>query len=838
MKIYTFICLCYAYSLLTSTACGQPAIKSDSSMEREIATRISEMSLEEKIGQMVQLEVNMITQYDNNYTTDRLSSLSREEMDRVIRKFSLQSKYNVKDMYGDNGELSVAGTYACYLLSQDIHYKIGFRLDPEKMINVFATYKTGSILNMLGGLYASTPGMWHQTISQIISASQRYTGIPAIYGLDQVHGTTYSRGGTIFPHHIGMAASFNPSLAQRMGEVCAYETRACGIPWVFCPNLDLGRKPAWSRQYEGLGEDSYLAAEMGKAYLTGLQGENPNRVDKYHVGTCLKHYFGYGIPDNGKDRTPANTNYQELRERYYEPFRKVINKGALSVMTNSSILNGMNGVANKEFLTSWLKDELQWDGVVVTDWGDIENLRVRDHICSTQKEAIKMAVNAGVDLMMVPSTLSYAPLLKELVKDGDVSMKRIDDAVSRVLRLKYRTGLFDTPLYKQSDYPLFGSKIHAKAALDLAIESEVLLKNGGNILPISVGSRLLVCGPNADTMRGLNGGWTYSWQGNQVEEFSDEYHTILEALKIKFGQQNVVYEPGVCYDEQGDWQLELSPTIDKAVAAAQEVDYIIACVGENSYAETTGNINETALSVNQQNLVKALQATGKPVILVLNEGRPRLVHDLVPDSKAIVDILLPGNYGGDALAELLAGDANFSGRLPFTYPSHANSFTTYDFKTCEMRETMPGIYNYDAHADVEWWFGEGLSYTNFEYSNLRVSKKDFCSTDTLKLSVDVKNTGSRRGKEVVMLFSSDLYASLTPDNRRLRAFKKIELAPGEMQTVTFAIPAIDLAFVNASQEWALEKGEFAITVKNLRLKLNCTVGETINKLEYNRRKRI
>jgi len=429
MKIYTFICLCYAYSLLTSTVCGQPAIKSDSGMEREIAARVSGMSLEEKIGQMVQLEVNMITQYNNNYTTDRLSSLSREEMDKVIREFSLQSKYNVKDMYGDDGELSVAGTYACYLLSQDIHYKIGFRLDPEKMINVFATYKTGSILNMLGGLYASTPDMWHQTISQIISASQRYAGIPAIYGLDQVHGTTYSRGGTIFPHHIGMAASFNPSLAQRMGEVCAYETRACGIPWVFCPNLDLGRKPAWSRQYEGLGEDSYLAAEMGKAYLTGLQGENPNRVDKYHVGTCLKHYFGYGIPDNGKDRTPANTNYQELRERYYEPFRKVINKGALSVMTNSSILNGMNGVANKEFLTRWLKDELQWDGVVVTDWGDIENLRVRDHICSTQKEAIKMAVNAGVDLMMVPSTLSYAPLLKELVKDGEVSMKRIDDAV-------------------------------------------------------------------------------------------------------------------------------------------------------------------------------------------------------------------------------------------------------------------------------------------------------------------------------------------------------------------------------------------------------------------------
>lgn len=815
-EITTVLYLCCG--IITSTAQIQikPSVPKDIEIEKKVENQISKMSLEDKIGQMIQLEIDMVTYVDPTFSIQALMNMQNKDLASTIKKFGLESEYDSNKLVGNKQ----AG-YQFYLLSKSIAGKQGYKLDLNKLDTTFVKYRVGSMLNAFGSRAADYK-MWNNAIQQIQDHSKKILNIPCLYGLDQVHGTTYTKGGTLFPQHIGMVATFNRDLAKRMGEVCAYETRACGIPWIFCPDLDLGRKASWSRQYEGIGEDPFLGSIMGISYLNGLQGNDPNHVDKYHVGTCLKHYLGYGVPDNGIDRTPANITEQDLREKYFAPFMNAFRNGALSVMTNSSLLNGMNGVANYSYLTNWLKRDLNWDGMIITDWGDIENLRVRDHIASSQKEAIKLAINAGVDMMMVPSEYSYGSLLKELVNDGEVSIDRIDDAVKRVLRLKYRLGLFEVPCTEIKDYPLFGSEEHAEVSKQMAIESEVLLKNDDNILPLKAGSKILVCGPNANSMRCLNGGWSYSWQGDRVDSFTTSYNTILEAFQNKFGKKYITYEPGVTYNEKGDWQSENTPEINKTLNAAANVDYIIVCVGENSYAETTGNINDLNLSKNQKDLVMAMEGTGKPVILVLNQGRPRLINELVPGAKAIVNIMLPGNYGGDALVDLLSGDANFSGRLPFTYQSYPNSMTTYDFKVCESRGTMSGAYNYEAHTNVQWWFGDGLSYTSFKYSDFKVNKHDFILGDELTFSVNVKNVGSRAGKEVVMLFSSDLVASLIPDNRRLRAFDKIELQPNEIKTVSFKLKASDLAFVGNDGKWLLEKGDFNMSVGKQNLIITCT----------------
>lgn len=815
----------------------RPAIPRNETIETKIAERMSKMSLDEKIGQMLQFSVDQITFADPAHQPETLAKLSKGEMAKLIVRYKLQAKYSVDDIYDAKGKVRMPdGSYTLYMLSQDIDKIDGFRLDENKMKTLFGRYHIGSILNMLGG-EATSPEVWRNAVNGIQRANSRYTDIPILYGLDQVHGSTYSAGGTLFPQHIGMTATFNPLLAQRMGEVCAYETRACGIPWIFCPDLDLGRKPSWSRCYEGMGEDPILATVMGEAYLDGLQSTDPNHIDAYHVGTTLKHYMAYGVPDNGIDRTPAIVTEQDLREKFYEPFRQLIMRGALGVMTNSAVLNGMKGCANYDLITNWLKRDLNWDGMVITDWGDTDGLWTSDHMARSKKEAIKMAVNAGCDMLMVTTDTTYLTLLKELVQEQAVSQARIDDAVSRVLRLKYRLGLFDKNKETPSDYSLYGSTDFANAARQTALESMVLLKNDtiqdSPLLPLHRGQRLLVCGPNANTMRGLNGGWSYTWQGSNTEKFTTNYKTIYQALSEKFGKENVSLVEGVSYNNKGNWQDEYTTDLEKAVEAARNVDVIIACIGENSYAETSGNILDANISVNQHQLVEELAATGKPVVLILNEGRPRLIHQLVPQAKAIVDIILPGNYGGEALARLLSGEDNFSGRLPFTYPSFANSFTTYDYKVCEDREITPGIYNYNADANAEWWFGTGLSYTSFAYNNLHATFGDknilpkdtlfFNPDDQLTFIVDVTNTGSRQGKEVVMLYSSDLIQNdVIPDNRRLRAFSKIELQPGETKTVSFTLSARDLAYVNRNGEWVIEEGLYRIKVGNQSLMLRAT----------------
>lgn len=807
-----------------------PMLPKDQEIEKKVEAQLKKMTLDEKIGQMVELEINMISYNDKSVSIEELVKKSEEELDQLIRENGLEKQYSAKEIAVKTPEdlQNMAKMIKLYMLSNDIASKLPFKIDEAALDSVINKYKVGSILNA-PRTTAQTTDTWNYVVKTIQDASMEGLGIPDIYGLDQMHGTTYTQGGTLFPSAINMAATFNRDLTFKMGEIVAYETRACNVPWIYGPDIDLSRNQAWSRQYEGFGEDVLLDSEMGAAAIRGMQGSDPNHIDRYHVASTLKHYFAYGVPDNGLDRTPATLSYQQLREKQFAPFLRGFKEGALTIMTNSSIVNNMNGVANKQFLTGWLKEELNWDGMIVTDWADIENLRTRDHIAATQKEAIMMAINAGVDMMMVPSEFGYNALLKELVEEGKVTMERIDDAVSRVLRLKYRLGLFEQPNTLKEDYPKFGSEEFAAYSRQAAIESEVLLKNEDNILPIRKGAKILVAGPNANSMRTLNGGWSYTWQGDGAarEDFTGKYNTIFEAMQNKFGKENVTLVEGVSY-EGNNWQDENASHIVDAVAAARRADYIVVCVGENTYAETTGNIPDINLSTNQKELVKALAATGKPVVMVLNEGRARTIYDIEPVAKAIVHTLLPGNYGGDALAELLAGDENFSGRLPYTYSARPNALVNYDYKACEVRSTMSGVYDYDAKTYEQWWFGAGLSYTTYEYSNLKVDKTEFTKDDLLSFSVDVKNTGNMAGKEVVLLYSSDLYASLMPDNKRLRGFDKIELAPGETKTVVFEIKASDLAFVNGDDKWTLEEGDFNIICGKQILPIRCTQTYTWN----------
>ena len=683
------------------------------------------------------------------------------------------------------------------------------QLDAEKLKNVFDKYRVGSILNTAQG-HAQTPETWRRLISGIQDASVKYIGIPDIYGVDQNHGTTYTVGGTLFPQEINMGA-------------CAYESRYCDIPWVYNPVMDLGRNPAWSRIWESFGEDPYVNGALAVAMVKGYQGDDPNHVGLMNVGSCLKHYMAYGAPVSGKDRTPTSINPVDLREKYFTPFKMAIEAGALSIMVNSGINNGVPFHANHEMLTEWLKEGLNWDGMIVTDWADIHNLWKRDKVAADYKEAIMLSINAGVDMSMTPYDVEFCDLLKELVKEGRVSMERIDDAVSRIIRLKLRLGLFEHPNTIAKDYPLFGSADHAAKSLELALQSEILLKNTDNILPLKKGQRILVTGPNANSMRALNGGWSYTWQGTNEERFHEQYNTIYEALANEFGSKNVILEQGMDYvEDYGKWELETNLRIPKAVEAAKGVDVIVVCIGENSYCETPGNINDLTLSANQIELVKALAETGKPIVMVLNEGRPRIVREIEPLAKAVVDILLPANYGGDALAMLLSGKRNFSAKLPYTYPKWINSIATYDHKPCESVETMAGAYDYSATIDVQWPFGYGLSYTTFEYSNLKVDKPEFSSTDTLTISVDVRNTGAVEGMEPVILYSKDLVASITPDFMRVRRFDKISLKPGETKTVQFTLPASDLAFVGYDGKWIVEKGDFEFIVGGKVVKANCT----------------
>ena len=754
------VCCCSAWAAAQTT---KPAIPRDEKLEAKVEKTLAKMTLDEKIGQMLELNLDIMGAYD------------------------------------------ASGKW---------------KLNETMLDTCISKYKVGSLLNA-PGTRAATVEQWQEWIRLIQKKSMKHIGIPDVFGLDHNHGVTYTQGGTLFPQPINIAASFNTELARTGAQVTAYESRAANCPWVYNPVTDLGRDPRWSRIWESFGEDPIVNARMAEAEITGYQGNDHNHLSRYNVATSLKHYMGYGAPFTGKDRTPAYIAPNVLREKYFEPFKAAVQAGALTIMVNSSSINGVPVHASYEYLTQWLKKDLNWDGMIVTDWADINNLFTRERVAKDKKDAIRIAINAGIDMSMDPYSVEFCILLKQLVNEGKVSQERIDDAVRRILRLKYRIGLFDEPNTGGKGYEKFGSQEHADLALRSAEETEILLKNEG-ILPLAKGKKILLTGPNANQMRCLNGGWSYTWQGSKAEDLAEKYNTIYEALCNKYGQENVILNQGVTYNEKGQYWEENEPQIEKAVAAATQADVIIACVGENSYCETPGNLTDLWMSENQRNLVKALAKTGKPIVLVLNEGRPRLIADIEPLAKAIVHIMLPGNYGGDALANLLAGDANFSAKLPYTYPKEINSLANYDYKVSEEVGTMAGAYNYDAKVSLQWPFGYGLSYTTFEYANLKVDKANFTADDMLTVTVDVKNTGSRAGKESVLLYSSDLIASIVPDNKRLRCFTKISLEPGETKTVTFTLPAKDLAFVGADGRWTLEEGDFLLRVARLTAPTTCT----------------
>ena len=750
-------------ALAYTASANVPVIKSDPKIEAQVEQTLKKLTLEEKIGQMMEL---------------------------------------VTDLFGANDKNGV------------------FYIDEHKTDSILSRYKIGSILNA-PNTCAPTAKQWEKYIAQIQKISMKRIGIPCVFGLDQNHGSTYTQGGTLFPQNINVAASFNREIARRSAEATAYETRAVSVPWTYSPTVDLGRDARWPRIWENFGEDCYLSSEMGKAMVYGFQGEDPNNIDQYHIATSMKHFMGYGVPWTGKDRTPAYISPADLREKHFAPFLAGLQAGALTVMVNSASVNGMPMHANKDILTGWLKEETGWDGVLITDWADINNLYTREMVAKDKKDALRIAINAGIDMIMEPYSCDACGYLVELVKEGKIPMSRIDDACRRVLRMKYRLDLFKNPTQKLKNYPKFGGEEFAKLALEGATESMVLLKNEGNILPLQHGKKILLTGPNANQMRCLDGGWSYTWQGHRADEFAGKYNTIYEAFCNEYGKENVILNQGVTYNEKGKYWEENEPQIQGAVDAAKNVDVIVACIGENSYTETPGNLTDLWLSENQRNLVKELAKTGKPVVLVLNEGRPRLIADIEPLAQGIIDILIPGNMGGDALVNLVSGKSNFSGKMPYTYPKEINSLANYDFKKSEEVGTMEGAYDYNAKITQQWGFGYGLSYTSYKYSNLKVSQSDFRHGDIIKVSVDVKNTGKVAGKESVLLFSSDLIASMVPDGRRLRAFDKIELLPGETKTVTFNLNADDLAFVGYDGKWVLEEGDFKLMIADQSADIHC-----------------
>lgn len=739
---------------------GSSAIPEDKAVESKVESVLKKMTIEEKVGQMVQLTAGA-------FCTDDL-------------------------------------------------------VDTAKVRHLVKEYKIGSFLNTFGP--TSRPrAVTAEQIKKIQDITMEELGIPMVYGLDMIHGASYLDDATFYPQEVNLAATFDRSYAEMMGKVIAYESRAAMTPWVFSPVMDLSRNPSWPRVWESWGEDPYLQSEMSVAEVIGAQGSDPNHIGLENVAVSIKHYLGYGAAATGKDRTPAYIAPDDLREKYFRPFKDCMQAGALTMMVNSASINSVPVHASHEYLTEWAKEQLKWDGMTVTDWADINNLYTREHIAADRKEAVALGINAGIDMIMDPYDPEVCKDIIAAVNEKMIPMSRIDDAVRRVLRLKVRLGLFENPVWNVDNYDKFACKEFQDNSYDAAVESMVLLKNEDNVLPISAGKKILVVGPNANSMRTLNGGWSYTWQGD-ADKFASQYNTIFEALQKVYGEKNVSYVAGVNYNMASrKWDKETDIDINAAVRAARKADIIVACIGENTYCETPGNINDLNLSSNQKELVKSLAKTGKPIVMVLNEGRPRIINDIEPLAKAVVDIMLPGNYGGDALASLISGKENFSGRLPFTYSKYVNSLHTYDYKVSENVQTMDGLYNYDATMDVQWPFGAGLSYTSFEYSDLKsISPVQFNADDMLTFEVTVKNTGSVKGKEAVLLFSSDIIASKVPDVKRLRQFTKVELNPGESKTVRLEIPAHELAFVGHDGKWRLEKGQFRIACGSESMMIDCT----------------
>ncbi|MFN3404163.1 MAG: glycoside hydrolase family 3 N-terminal domain-containing protein [Cytophagaceae bacterium] len=710
----------------------------------------------------------------------------------------LLAKMTLEEKVGQMTQLTLDAV--CKGTPFDLNKKM--ELDQEKLKKVLVEYKVGSILNT--GMYTLPREQWYQLISEIqrIATKETRLGIPVIYGIDAIHGANYTVGATLFPQEISLAATWDPKYAEYTGAVTAYEVKASAITWNFSPVLDLGRQPLWSRFFETFGEDPYLATEMGKAIVKGYQGDNVAHQDK--LAACLKHYVGYSNSKSGKDRTPIQMSERELREYYLVPFKAAIEQGAQTVMINSTEINGTPVHADYHILTEILKDELKFDGFAVTDWEDILMLHNTHKIADSEKEAVGIAINAGVDMSMVPLQLDFADHLVALVKEGKVPMSRIDDAVRRILRVKYRLNLFEKAYHPMESYTKFASAEFTDYSYKAALESIVLSKNSNNLLPLPKNKKVLVTGVGANSLNYLNGAWTHTWQGIESKFNTKGKKTVVEAITDKIGSSNVIYVEGTGYDKD----------INTATAAAKakEVDYVIVCLGEIPSTEKVGDIYDLTLPAAQIELVKALHKSGKPVITVLLQSRPRIFTEVEPLMQAVFVAMRPGDEGGRAIAETLFGDNNPSGKLPFTYPRFTGDFVTYDHKFSEEKDANFGLNAFNPL----FHFGSGLSYTTFSYSDLKLDKKHMKGTEAIKISVKVTNSGKIKGKEVVQLYTHDQVASITPCVKRLRKFSKVELNPGESKVVEFTLTKDDLAFVDKNLKWITEPGKFNVMIANLK----------------------
>jgi beta-glucosidase len=722
---------------------------------RQIEALLAKMTLEEKVGQMTQLEIGQIT---------------------------------------SGGDSNI-------------------QIDPVKLEKAIVQYKVGSILNVNG--HALSVDKWHEIITAIQTASMKTRlKIPNIYGIDSIHGANYVRGATLFPQEIGMAATWNPLLMQRAAEITAMETRAAGIPWSFSPVLDVGRQPLWARFWETFGEDTYLAKVMGASFVRGLEGNDVG--SDTHVAASLKHYVGYSFPLNGRDRTTALIPENYLREYLLPTFDAAVKSGARTVMVNSAEINGVPGHINKYLLTDVLKGEMKFDGFIVSDWQDIQKLVTQWKVAKDEKEATMMAINAGIDMSMVPYSYSFTDNLIALVKEKKVSMTRIDDAVRRILRVKYELGLFENPMPNPALKSNFGKPEYSEVSLEAARESLVLLKNNNNILPLSKNKKVLVTGPTSDSLISLNNGWTWVWQGSEKSLYPTDKMTIQAAIKAKLGGKNFEFVEGTrLVQPPNTTSVNTTPTmtdeevnIKKAVDEAKDSDVVVLCLGEGSYTETPGNLTDLTLSETQLKFAEAIIATGKPVVLVMVEGRPRVISRIADKVSGILLALNPSNEGGKAIADVLFGDYNPNGKLPFTYPRSPNNYLTYDHKAFEIEETSFGNVANNPQFD----FGMGMSYTTFEYSNLTLDKTSISMNGEINVSFNVKNTGSRAGKETAILYLRDEVATLSPAGKRVKGFAKISLDAGQSKTLTFKLNRNDLSFIGANNKPTVEAGDFTVLV--------------------------
>jgi beta-glucosidase len=727
--------------------------------EAQIEALLKKMTVEEKVGQMTQLEIGQIT---------------------------------------SGGDSNI-------------------NIDNAKLEKAIVQYKVGSILNVNG--HALPVEKWWEIIGAVQTASAKTRlKIPNIYGIDSIHGANYVKGATLFPQQIGMAATWNPILMEKGSEITAMETRAAAIPWTFSPVLDAGRQPMWARFWETFGEDPYLIKVMGVSFVRGVEGNDVSN-DK-RVASSLKHYVGYGFPFSGRDRTDALIPENVLREYHLPQFKAAVDAGARTVMVNSAAINGTPGHVNKYLLTDVLKNEFKFDGFIVSDWEDIIKLVTTWKIAKDEKEATMMAINAGIDMSMVPYKLSFADILIELVKEKKVSMTRIDDAVRRILRVKFELGLFDNPMPNPSVKQNFGKPEYIQASLDAARESLVLLKNDNNILPLAKNKKVLVTGPTADSLISLNNGWTWVWQGSEKSLYPKDKMTIQQAIKAKLGGNNVQFVQGTeLIQPPGTTAVNTTPTmfdrevdVDKAVDAAKNSDMVVLCLGEGSYTETPGNLTDLTLSETQLKFAEAVIAAGKPVVLVMVEGRPRIINRIADKVSGILLALNPSDEGGRAIADVLFGDYNPNGKLPFTYPRHPHNYLTYDHRIFEVEETSFG----NVKTTPQFNFGHGLSYTTFEYSDLILSSKSIPMTGEMTVSFKVTNTGKRAGKETAILYLRDEVATLSPPGKRVKRFAKITLNAGESKTLTFKLNKDDFSFINADNKPMVEPGDFTVMVGNLK----------------------